>query len=87
MRIKTSLGGLPIAFRLLVPLRFSRPIFPRLGHLEQSLSVVCVHRLRYADTVSRIFPVRFRIVHCLGLLQPFTGGQTNDGVTLFGAVS
>jgi hypothetical protein len=77
----------PIAFRLLVPLCFSRPIFPRLSHPKQSLSVFCVHRLRYADTVSRIFPVRFRVFHCLGLLRPFNGGQTHHGVTLFGAVS
>src|SRR5258705_9659235 len=77
----------PIAFRLLVPLCFSRAIFPRLSHPKQSLSVFCVHRLRYADTVSRIFPVRFRVFHCLGLLRPFNGGQPHHGVTLFGAVS
>src|SRR2546427_3243475 len=34
------------------------PIFPRLSHPKQSLSVFCVHRLRYADTVSRACGIR-----------------------------
>src|SRR5437899_12174961 len=45
----------PIALcLLLVPLRFSRPIFPSLSHLKHGLSVFCIHRLRYADAVGRI---------------------------------
>ena len=62
---------LPFAFRLLrVLLCFSRPIFPRLGHFKQSLSVFCIHRLRYADAIGCIFPVHFRFFHATVSLQP-----------------
>ena len=60
--------ALPIAC-LLFPLCFSRPLFPGLRHFEQNLAVVFVHRLRNTDAVGRIFPVRFRVFHCIGLRQ------------------
>src|SRR5438094_305209 len=61
----------PIALRLLlVPLCFSRTIFPSLSHLEQSLAVFCVHQLHDADAVGRIFPVRFRVLQWGGLPRP-----------------
>jgi hypothetical protein len=41
--------------------------------------------LRYADAVGRIFPIRFRVLHCI-LLQPHRR-EMPDGGPLFGAVS
>jgi len=52
-----------------LPLGFSRSIFPRRCHFQQSLFVFRAHRLRDADAFGFVFPVRLCFFH-LGLLNP-----------------